>query len=183
MGTALYVANLDARATPEELRALFAAHGEIAALEITIAEGGDQPVGVVEMASEKHATRALNTLNGNELRGKRLYVSYLVPDLDKDVTPRQRQTVDEIAALLEETEKIPLRQIEAIVCLCGGRFAQALAEEALLVEAQEGLMTADGTRRRTKGGIFFYLARFRMSLETRRIIFNRKGKLPGRQYD
>ena len=183
MGTALYVANLDAQAMPEELRALFAAHGEIVALEITTLEGDDQPVGVVEMASEKQATRALNTLNGNELRGKRLSVSYLVPDFDKDLTPRQRKTIDEIAALLEETEKVPLRQIEAIVCLCGGQFAQALAEEALQVEAQEGLMTADGTRRRTKGGTFFYLARQRMVPAARTIVYNRKGKFPGRQYD
>lgn len=181
MATALFAANLDEQVTAEELRALFAEHGEIVALETPAAQRPGELVAVVEMASEKQATRALNALNGAELRGKRLAVSYLVPDLDKDLTPRQRKTIEEIAARLEETEENALRQIEAIVYLCGGQFAQALVEEALALDAQEGLMTKEGTRR-TKGGIFFYLARFRMSPEARRIVYNRKGKLPGRQY-
>jgi len=180
MGTALFVANLDEQVTAEELRALFAGHGEVVGLEISLQRPG-KPVAVVEMASEKQATRALNALNGADLHGQRLSVSYLVPTLDKDLTPRQRKTIEEIAARLEETEEKPLCQIEAIVYLCGAQFAQALVEEALALDAQEGLMTMEGTRR-TKGGIFFYLARFRMSPEARRIVYNRKGKLPGRQY-
>ncbi len=177
MAIALFVANLDETITADDLRALFAAHGEVTAVTISTEPHVQQPVAVVEMATEKQATHALNALNGTELAGKRLYVSYYLPDLDKDITPRQRKTVQEIAALLEETEAKPLRQIEAIVYMCGGRFAMALAEEALAIDAQGGMFTADGTRR-TKGGIFFYLARFRMPPEARRIVYNRKGKLP-----
>lgn len=181
MATALFAANLDEQVTAEELRALFAEHGEVVALGTPVAYRSGELGAVVEMASEKQATRALNALNGVELHGRRLTVSYLVPDLDKDLTPRQRKTAEEIVARLEETEEKPLRQIEAIVYLCGGQFAQTLAEEALALDAQEGLMTTEGARR-TTGGIFFYLARFRMSPEARRIVYNRKGKLPGRQY-
>ncbi|MEP0761732.1 MAG: RNA-binding protein, partial [Chloroflexota bacterium] len=89
MATALFAANLDEQVTAEELRALFAEHGEVVALETPAAQRTGELVAVVEMASEKQATRALNALNGAELRGKRLAVSYLVPDLDKDLTPRQ----------------------------------------------------------------------------------------------
>jgi RNA recognition motif-containing protein len=180
MTAALFVANLDETVTADDLRALFAAHGEVAAVEISTEPHVNEPIAVVEMATEKQATRALNALNGMELAGKRLYVSYLLPDLDKDMTPRQRKTVQEIVTLLGESEAKPLRQIEAIVYVCGGRFAEVLAEEALAIDAQGGMFTADGTRR-TKGGIFFYLARFRMSPEARRIVYNRGGKLPARQ--
>ncbi len=180
MAVALFVANLVETITADDLRALFAAHGEVTGVEIAMEPHVQQPVAVVEMATEKQATRALNALNGTDLAGKRLYVSYYHPDFDRDMTPRQRKTVQEIVALLGETEAKPLRQIEAIVYLCGGRFAEALAEEALAIDAQEGMFTADGTRR-TKGGIFFYLARFHMSPEARRIVYNRRGKLPTRR--
>lgn len=183
MATALFAANLDEQVTADELRALFAEHGELLSLEIPVMQRTGEPAALVEMASEKQATRALNALNGVELHGKRLSVSYLVPDLDKDMTPRQRKAIEEIVARLEETEEKPLRQIEAIVYLCGGQFAQALVEEALALDAQEGLLTSDGMQRRTKGGVFFYLARFRMSPEARRIVYNRGGKLPERQHD
>lgn len=180
MATALFVATLDETVTADDLRALFATYGEVTSVEISTEPHVGQPVAVVEMAAQKQATRALNALNGTELAGKRLYVSYCLPDLDRDMTPRQRKIVQEIAAVLGESEKKPLRQIEAIVYLCGGRFAEALAEAALAIDAQEGMLTADGTRR-TKGGIFFYLARFRMPPEARRIVYNREGKLPVRQ--
>lgn len=178
MGTALYVANLHQQVTADELRALFAGHGEIVALEVISVERIGEPAAIVEMATEKQATRALNALNGTELGGKRLFISYAVPDVEKDLTPRQRKTIEEIVAALEEVEKVPLRQIEAIVRVCGGQFAQSLLEEALALDQQEGIMTLDGTRRRSKGGVFFYLARYRMSPEARKIVYNRKGKLP-----
>ena len=180
MATVLFVANLDETVTADDLRALFATHGEVTSVEVSTEPHVGQLVALVEMAAEKQATRALNALNGTELAGKRLYVSYCLPDLDKDMTPRQRKTAQQIAAILGESEARPLRKIEAIVYLCGGRFAEALAEEALAIDAQQGMFAADGTRR-TKGGVFFYLARFRMSPEARRIVYNREGRLPARQ--
>ena len=62
--------------------------------------------------------------------------------------------------------------------LCGTNFAEALLKETEEVEANGGLMTIDGERRRTKGGVFFYLARFRMPGAMRRIVYNRKGRMP-----
>jgi hypothetical protein len=65
-----------------------------------------------------------------------------------------------------------------MIQLCGASFAQALVKEAQEIEAGDGLMTADGERRRTLGGVFFYLARFRLAPPVRRIIYTRKGKMP-----
>lgn len=178
MGIELYVANFPPTITEEQLRTLFAEHGEVTAVRLGVEEPHGVPYAVVEMASEKVATKAYHALNGYRLGGQALAVSYPEPDLTRELTARQRKTVEEIAATLEETEKVPVRQIEAIVRLCGAGFARAILNEALEVDAGAGLMTSDETRRRTKGGIFFFLARFRMSPPVRRIIYNRKGKIP-----
>ena len=45
--------------------------------------------------------------------------------------------------------------------------------EALTVEANGGMRTQDGSRRRTKGGVFFYLVRGRVSPRERQQLFLR----------
>lgn len=76
-----------------------------------------------------------------------------------------------IAQRLGETERQPIAQIRAIIRLCGLEFAEKLVEEALAVEANGGLMTRDGQRRRTLGGVYFFLARGRMGHGPRHRIF------------
>ncbi len=82
-----------------------------------------------------------------------------------------RQAAKEIADKLGETEKKPRRQIESIVEHCGLEFAQQLLADTLETEANGGMLVNSGTRRRTLGGIYFYLARERMSEELRQEIF------------
>jgi hypothetical protein len=137
-----------------------------------------QPYALVAMVSEKIATKAYNGLNGYALGDYRLVISF--PDVvwGRELTAKNRKVVEDIVAALGEADEVPLRQIEAIVRLCGAGFAQAILAEALEVDAAEGLMTTDGAHRRTKGGVFFYLARYRMSSPVRRIVYNRKGKMP-----
>ena len=179
MSKTLYVANLAPETSTDELSALFGEHGEIEELNIHQDERSQQPVALISLASEKHATRAMNSLNGEKLNGKRLAITPAEPDLSKDLTSKQRKIVQQIIEELGEEDKVPLRQIEAIVRFCSTQFAQALLDETLEIETDDGMMTTDDTRRRTKGGVFFYLARYRMSPEIRRIVYNRKGKVPG----
>jgi hypothetical protein len=94
---------------------------------------------------------------------------------------KQRKAIAEIAEQLGETDPDALRQLEAIVLLCGVAFAQVILRDAKRLEEAGGLMTSDGTRRRTLGGVFFYLARFRMAPALRSIVYNRKGRLPNPQ--
>ena len=183
MGKILYGANFPPETDEETLRALFSEHGEVVSFTMGEDARAQQPYALVEMKSEKQTTRAMNKLNGYTLGGQRLAVSPAEPELSKDITARQRKTAAEIIATLEESEKVPVRQIEAIVRFCGGQFAQAILEEALEIDAGEGVLTSDGSRRRTKGGVFFYLARYRMSPAVRKIVYNRKGKVPGEKYD
>jgi hypothetical protein len=178
MGDDLYVTNLDPNVTEGQLRDLFGQYGEVVAVDMTAEEKTGEHYAIVQMASEKVATKAYNGLNGYRWGDRYLTVSYPEVDLSRELTAKQRRSVEEIAAALEETDEIPLRQIEAIVRLCGVSFAQAVLQEALEIDASGGLMTSDGSHRRTKGGVFFYLARYRMSPPVRRIVYNRKGKMP-----
>jgi hypothetical protein len=76
-----------------------------------------------------------------------------------------------ITEQLNETDAKPVRQIAQIVQLCGVEFAQQLLQETLEIEAQGGMMLPDDSRRRTVGGVFFYLARSRIERKLMRKIF------------
>jgi len=178
MENALYVANLNPNTTEGQLRDLFGQYGDVVTVDMSSDEKTGEHHALVQMASEKVTTRAYNGLNGYRLEGRYLAVSYPDVDLSRELTAKQRKSIEEIAATLGETDEVPLRQIEAIVRLCGVSFAQAVLKEALETDASGGLMTSDGSHRRTKGGIFFYLVRYRVSPPVRRIIYNRKGKMP-----
>jgi hypothetical protein len=69
------------------------------------------------------------------------------------------EAVTTIAQKLGETEPEPLQRLRAVVDILGPEQALAMCEKALAVEQQGGMLTQDGTRRRTVGGIFFYLVR------------------------
>jgi PHAX RNA-binding domain-containing protein len=67
--------------------------------------------------------------------------------------------VKTIAEKLGEVEREPLKKLKAVVKILGPDKALALCEKALEVEQQGGMLTQDGTRRRSPGGVFFYLVR------------------------
>jgi phosphorylated adapter RNA export protein len=54
----------------------------------------------------------------------------------------------------------------------GLEFAQAILQETLTIESQGGMMIQLGTRRRTPGGVFLYLARNKLSSYVRWAIFH-----------
>ena len=66
----------------------------------------------------------------------------------------------EIAAALDEPN---VALIQRIVVRIGPDAALAFLAEALATEAVGGLLTSEGTRRRTPGGVFFYLVRGRIA--------------------
>jgi RNA recognition motif-containing protein len=181
MRNRLYVSNLSATATEDQLRQVIGQYGEITLIEFGQDEHFATRYALVEMVAEKAATKAMNDLNGYKLNERCLSISYPEADLTRELLPKQRRAIEEIAAQLGETEKVPLRQLEALVRLTSISLAQALLKEAEEVDAADGMMTNDGTRKRTKGGVFFYLARPRVSPPVRQIVFVRKGKFPAAQ--
>lgn len=178
MKNTLYVANLPPSATEAQLRELFGPYGDVTSVEFGVEDRFDARYALVTMATEKTANKASRGLNGHQLDDHILAISPPDVDLSKDLMPKQRKAAEALAAELQETEKVPVRQIHAIVQLCGDSFAEAVLKEADEVQARGGLMTSDGERQRTRGGVFFFLARARMAPPARRIVFNRKGKMP-----
>jgi hypothetical protein len=83
-----------------------------------------------------------------------------------------KETVERITAELGETERKPRRQIFEVVERGGVEFAENLLKETLEIEAAGGMMIEKGERRRTKGGVFFYLARKHLPPEIRDDIFH-----------
>ncbi len=69
------------------------------------------------------------------------------------------ELTDEIAAHLGETEPGPRKTIKRAVRILGPVQVQALLDRTLEIERTGGLLLPDGSRRRTPGGVFFYLIR------------------------
>ncbi|MFN8376904.1 MAG: hypothetical protein U0694_29025 [Anaerolineae bacterium] len=176
MDNKLYVANLADTVTEDHLRELFGQHGEVKTIEFGTDESFGVRYALVAMGSEKTANKANHALNGQMLEGCALLVSWLEADLSKELMGKQRKVMEEIAGVLGETEKVPLRQLEMMVRLCGTSFVQALLKEAQNLDAAGGLMTKDGTRRRTLGGVLFELSKPAMSIPVRYLVITRKGK-------
>lgn len=61
----------------------------------------------------------------------------------------------QIANALGEKDRVPRTQIFKIVKICGSEQALSWLAEAQAIEAAGGMLTADGTRRRTPGGVYF----------------------------
>ncbi len=73
------------------------------------------------------------------------------------------QTATAIAAQLGETEAAPRALTWRTVRTLGPERAQAFVKEAQEIEANGGMLIPDGSRKRTLGGIFFYLVRTQVS--------------------
>jgi hypothetical protein len=79
--------------------------------------------------------------------------------------------VQKITEALTETEPEPLKTIERIVKVLGEERALALFYETLRIETEGGMLTEDGSQRRTRGGVFFKLAKTRTTGRERGLIF------------
>lgn len=85
--------------------------------------------------------------------------------------PTTGQLVAQLAEALGETEPQPLHQIRRLIKVMGADFAQDLLGETQAVEAAGGLFLECEQRRRTPGGVFFHLARNRMTKPQRGKVF------------
>jgi hypothetical protein len=79
-------------------------------------------------------------------------------------------TVETLAQVLQEP-KVPL--LRQVLWTLGIDRITALLTEALQVEAAGGMLTKDGTRRRTPGGVFFHLVRQQVTRSQREYLFPR----------
>jgi hypothetical protein len=80
-------------------------------------------------------------------------------------------TVSTIAKALGESDEIPLTQIRGVVGVLGEEVSLKLLEETKQIEDKGGMMLPDNSRKRTPGGVFFFLARQKLSHEDKLVIF------------
>ena len=78
---------------------------------------------------------------------------------------------EEVAKKLGETDKKPLEQIELLLQHAGKEFVDENVAESFKIEEEGGMFTEDKKRRRTVGGIFFYIAKGKLDPEVRGNIF------------
>lgn len=81
------------------------------------------------------------------------------PSPEQALKAARQAAIKTLARELGETEAGPRRQLARVVKELGPEQALAFLQEAQAIEANGGLMLPDGSRRRTPGGVFFYLVR------------------------
>ncbi len=81
MATKLYVGNLHFQTQEQDLRELFAGHGEVVSCNVISDRdtGRSRGFGFVEMANEDDARSAENVLNGQDFDGRQLKVNEAKP--------------------------------------------------------------------------------------------------------
>jgi hypothetical protein len=77
-------------------------------------------------------------------------------------------TVEKLAEVLQESNLLLLTHV---LKLLGPDRTQTILTDTLTCEANGGMLTKDGTRRRTPGGTFFQLVRDRVTARERRRLF------------
>ena len=77
MGKRIYCGNLSFQTTQDEVRSLFAAHGEVTDVHMVMDRETGRPRGFafVEMASEAQAKAAITALDGQSAGGRNLKVN------------------------------------------------------------------------------------------------------------
>ena len=98
-----------------------------------------------------------------------------MPDTSK---PDLQQITDQIATALNETNPGARDQIHNMLQIMGVEFAQTVFQETIEVENSGGLMLPSGKRRRTPGGVFFFLAKQKLTPEQQEVIFPQPVKFP-----
>ena len=86
----IYVGNLPYSTTPDDLREVFAAFGEVAAARIVNDRetGRAKGFGFVEMPNDEEARKAIEALNGNDIGGRKAVVNEARP---REARPRRKE--------------------------------------------------------------------------------------------
>ena len=81
----LYVGNLAFETTEEDLRSMFASHGEIVSTRIITDRetGGSRGFGFVEMAQRTDGEKAVLGLDGSDMHGRKLTVNEAKPQTSR----------------------------------------------------------------------------------------------------
>lgn len=172
----IFVQNILPTVTEEQIRSIFTEIGEVVEITRPLNRETKEPrkFAFIMMESDEAAARAIEELNGYELEGQQLVVREAEerkprkPEISRDEIIR---IGSEIADQLGEKDKRPRAQIIRIVEERGEEFARKLLTDTMAIQEEGGMDVADGSRKRTPGGVYFKLAKDRLDPKTRAKIF------------
>lgn len=86
MAKKLFVGSLPFATTSDELRAIFEKAGAVSEANVVMDKmsGRSRGFGFVEMAADEDAKKAIDTLNGTEVGGRKIFVSEARPQAPRD---------------------------------------------------------------------------------------------------
>lgn len=86
MSKKLFVGSLPFSTTSDQLREIFAKAGQVTEANVVMDKmtGRSRGFGFVEMATEEDAKKAIDTLNGTEVEGRKIFVSEARPQAPRD---------------------------------------------------------------------------------------------------
>lgn len=86
MATKLFVGSLPFSTTSDQLREIFAKAGQVTEANVVMDKmtGRSRGFGFVEMATEEDAKKAIDTVNGTEVDGRKIFVSEARPQAPRD---------------------------------------------------------------------------------------------------
>ncbi|MFQ6038732.1 MAG: RNA recognition motif domain-containing protein [Candidatus Aminicenantales bacterium] len=81
MPVQIYAGNLSYKMTESDLREIFEEHGEVTSVKILKDNftGRSRGFGFVEMPNQEEAEKAINSLNGKEVEGRKIRVNVARP--------------------------------------------------------------------------------------------------------
>lgn len=170
----LYVSNLPPGLEESQVIELIDLPGTITSVSLLINQRTNLPrnAATLDLETEERFWMVLRLMNRKFVGDYRLLTSPKEPTQNLRIPPHiLKGQSKSIAEYLGEADFKPKVQIHRMIRLCGVDFVQALLDETNRIEKEGGLMLPDGTRRRTKGGVFFHLARNNISHKILKPIF------------
>ena len=85
MSTKLFVGNLPYNLTDDSLNNTFAQAGSVVSAKVILdkVSGRSRGFGFVEMSTEEEAQKAISTLNGTEIDGRKIFVNEARPQTER----------------------------------------------------------------------------------------------------
>ena len=86
MAKKLFVGSLPYSTTSDQLREIFVKAGQVAEANVVMDKmtGRSRGFGFVEMATDEDAKKAIDSLNGTEIDGRKIFVSEARPQAPRD---------------------------------------------------------------------------------------------------
>lgn len=86
MAKKLFIGSLPYATTSDQLREIFAKVGQVAEANVVMDKmsGRSRGFGFVEMATDEDAKKAVDSLNGTEVDGRKIFVSEARPQAPRD---------------------------------------------------------------------------------------------------